>query len=298
MFDLRYHVASLAAVFFALVIGILVGVALASHGLGNTERDRLQEDLRRATAHGDALQAQLDELQQAGAADGAFVEQTYNAVMQDRLKGKHIAVLFVGPRDSRLRQQITQTLNDAGAGEPVRVRVLDVPINVSAINRVIAKRPFLGAYAGRKQLIHLGQALGQEFAAGKETPLWNALNSVIVGETAGSLKQPADGIVVVRTAPAQTGPTGRFLKGLYAGIGDVGNPVVGVNVSDGDGSSIQAFQKAELSTVDNVDMPTGKLALAIMLSDPTVTGDYGDGDKTDGFLPTLPAGTTTTSTGG
>ncbi|TML12523.1 MAG: hypothetical protein E6G33_13445 [Actinobacteria bacterium] len=33
MFDFRYHVASLAAVFFALVIGILVGVALASHGL-------------------------------------------------------------------------------------------------------------------------------------------------------------------------------------------------------------------------------------------------------------------------
>jgi Copper transport outer membrane protein, MctB len=298
MFDLRYHVASLAAVFFALVIGILVGVALASHGLGNTERDRLQEDLRRASARGDALQAQLDELQQAGAADGAFVERTYNAVMQDRLEGKRIAVLFIGPRDSALRQQITQTLNDSGAGEPVRVRALDVPINVSAISRVIAKRPFLGAYAGRKQLTHLGQALGQEFAAGKETPLWNALNSVIVGETTGSLKQPADGIVLVRTATAQTGPTARFLKGLYAGIGDVGAPVIGVDVSNGDGSAIQAFQKAELSTVDNVDMPTGKLALAIMLSDPTVTGDYGDGEKTDGFLPTLPAVTSTTGTGG
>jgi hypothetical protein len=147
-------------------------------------------------------------------------------------------------------------------------------------------------------LAHLGQALGQEFAAGQETPLWNALNSVIVGETTGSLKQPADGIVVVRTAAAQTGPTARFLKGLYGGIGDVGAPVVGVDVSDGDGSSIQAFQKAELSTVDNVDMPTGKLALAIMLSDPTVTGNYGDRDKTDGFLPTLPAVTTTTTTGG
>ena len=299
MFDLRYHVASLAAVFFALVIGILVGVALASHGLGNTERDRLQEDLRRATARGDALQAQRDELQQEGAADGAFVEQTYKTVMQDRLKGKRIAVLFVGPRDTTLRQQITQTLSDAGAGEPVRVRALDVPISVAAINRVIAKRPFLGAYAGRKQLTNLGQALGEEFGAGKETPLWNALNSVIVGETAGSLKQPADGIVLVRTAPAQTGPTARFLKGLYAGIGDVGAPVVGVDVSEGDRSSIQAFQKAELSTVDDVDMPTGKLALAIMLADPTVTGNFGDGDKTDGFLPTLPAvSTTTTTTGG
>ncbi len=32
MFDLRYHVASLAAVFLALVIGILVGVGIADRG--------------------------------------------------------------------------------------------------------------------------------------------------------------------------------------------------------------------------------------------------------------------------
>ena len=48
MFDLRYHVTSLAAVFIALLIGILVGVALASHGLGNTERKSLEDDIRRA----------------------------------------------------------------------------------------------------------------------------------------------------------------------------------------------------------------------------------------------------------
>jgi len=33
MFDLRYHVASLTAVFLALVIGILVGVGIADRGL-------------------------------------------------------------------------------------------------------------------------------------------------------------------------------------------------------------------------------------------------------------------------
>ena len=72
MFDFRYHVASLAAVFFALVIGILVGVALASHGLGNTERDRLQEDVRRAQARGDAFKAQVDALTQSGASDATL----------------------------------------------------------------------------------------------------------------------------------------------------------------------------------------------------------------------------------
>ena len=90
MFDLRYHVASLAAVFVALVIGILVGVALASHGLGNTERKRLEEDLRRAENQGDVLRTQVATLMNDSASDRAFVEGTYKSVMANRLKGKKI----------------------------------------------------------------------------------------------------------------------------------------------------------------------------------------------------------------
>ena len=36
MFDLRYHVASLAAVFLALVVGILIGVGLTTQGVIST----------------------------------------------------------------------------------------------------------------------------------------------------------------------------------------------------------------------------------------------------------------------
>ena len=43
MFDFRYHVASLAAVFIALVLGILVGVGLSGRGFVNdAERENLQ----------------------------------------------------------------------------------------------------------------------------------------------------------------------------------------------------------------------------------------------------------------
>ena len=94
MFDFRYHVASLAAVFFALVIGILVGVALASHGLGNTERSRLEEDLRRAESQSESLNTTVDALTKRGKAEHAFVEATYKNVMANRLKGKKIALLF------------------------------------------------------------------------------------------------------------------------------------------------------------------------------------------------------------
>jgi hypothetical protein len=296
MFDLRYHVASLAAVFFALVIGILVGVALASHGLGNTERDRLQEDLRRADNRADALSAQLEVLGNASQADEAFVEKTYNVVMENRLKGARIAVLFVGSRDAELESEIKAALRDAGAAPLLRTRAIEVPVNEEALTKRLSNRPVLAAYAGERKLHDLGQALGQEFVTGVETPLWNALQSLLVGEQHGATKPPADGVIVARTVEAQMSPTARLLSGLYAGLRDAGVPVIGVESSDDGDSAMKSFQKAQLSTVDDIDLPVGKLALAVLLSDPTAEGDYGTKDTADDVLPTVPL--TTTTTGG
>ena len=297
MFDFRYHVASLAAVFFALVIGILVGVALASHGLGNTERDRLQEDIRRAESRGDAFKAQVDALTQSGASDRAFVERAYKLVMANRLKGKKIAILFVGSTDGNL-SSVKTALGDADAGEPIRVRALTVPIDPTKLQRRLANRAFLAAFSGPKQLEQLGHALGQEFAGGGETPLLNALQSLIVEEKAGRLKKRADGVVVVRTTSPQTGATAVFLKGLYAGLNDIGVPAVGVEGTDDPASAMKAFQKAGLSTVDDVDTRAGRLALAALLSDSMTRGDFGVKPTAhDGPLPSV-SPVVTTTTGG
>jgi len=286
MFDLRYHVASLAAVFFALVIGILVGVALASHGLGNTERKRLEEDLRRAQSQTDVLRAQVESLETGGAADHAFVEGTYKSVMANRLKGKRIAVLFVGSSDDR-RTAITQALADANAGAPLRVRFVKVPIDPAALAKRLAKRPFLADYAGADQLKNLGHALGQEFAGGTDTPLWNALQTLIVEEKIGPSKPPADGVVIVRSVTPQTGPTALFLKGLYAGVADVGVPAIGVERTSDARSAMKAFQQAGLSTVDDIETKVGKLALVAMLADPMLTGNYGTKKSAQAPLPPI-----------
>ena len=44
MFDLRYHVASLAAVFLALIIGILVGVGISDRGLVDSAKSKFLQD--------------------------------------------------------------------------------------------------------------------------------------------------------------------------------------------------------------------------------------------------------------
>lgn len=278
MFDLRYHVTSLAAVFIALLIGILVGVALASHGLGNTERKGLEDDVRRAQNRVDALQAQVDSLNQSSHSNAAFVVRTYNALMTDRLKGKRVAVLFVGSVDHRIQGDISAAIKDAGGRAALRTYAVQVPIDSTAIESRLATRPALAKYGTDDQLRNLGKQLGHEFVDGNDTPLWNALHNLIVQEATprfGASKRPADAVVVVRTADPQTGNTAPFVKGLYEGLADAGVPAVGVAQSKSDFTARPVFQQAQLSTVDDVDLQAGKLALAIVLSEPASRADYG-----------------------
>jgi hypothetical protein len=287
MFDFRYHVASLAAVFFALVIGILVGVALASHGLGNTERKRLEEDLRRTENQADVLRTQVATLMNDSAGDRAFVEGTYKSVMANRLKGGKIAVLFIGSSEKTRRTAITQALADASAGTPLRMRFVKVPVDPEALAKKLATKPLLASYSGPDQLKNLGHDLGQEFVAGTDTPLWTALQSLIVEEKAGPSRPPADGVVIVRTTTPQTGPTALFLTGLYAGLADVGVPVIGVERTNDPGSAIKAFQRAGFSTVDDIDTRIGKLALVALLADPSSTGAFGTKKNAQAQLPPI-----------
>src|SRR5207253_4852146 len=96
MFDLRYHVASLAAVFLALVIGILVGVGIADRGLVDKANTRL---LEQEITH---LRTQLDQASKRSAfsareqaAAQFYIKETYPVLVRNRLRGQRIAVVFV-----------------------------------------------------------------------------------------------------------------------------------------------------------------------------------------------------------
>jgi hypothetical protein len=109
-------------------------------------------------------------------------------------------------------------------------------------------------------------------------PIWNALHNEIVQEATprfGASRRPVDAVIVVRSADPQTGDSAPFVKGLYEGIGKAGVPAVGVAQSKDDFTAKPVFQQAQLSTVDDVDLDAGKLALAIVLSQPASRADYG-----------------------
>ena len=283
MFDLRYHVASLAAVFFALVIGILVGVALASHGLGNTERKRLERSVDEANRRADRAEETVAALTDKGLADAEFVDKAYDAVMTDRLQGRHIAVLFIGSVDGPILKAVNRTLSDADAPQKLRLSAVTVPLDEAAIDRILNRHPQLASYAGPEKLVDLGRELADEFALGGDTPVWNALEERLVEETNGTMRKPADGIVVVRTAEPQADGTADFLRGLLSELGDRPR-VVGVEASGSKPSAVPVYRRYSISSVDDIDKPVGRVALALLLAD-APGGAYGTKKTATDVLP-------------
>src|SRR5919204_302662 len=194
MFDLRYHVASLAAVFFALVVGILVGVALASHGLGSAERRKLQDELKNANNRIDKLNGTVQESKN----DSAFVAGAYNAVMSDRLRDENVGLLFIGRFDKSMWGAVRKTLDDTGA-TMTRMRAVSV--------------------------------VGTEF------------------------------------------------RGTFP-------------------SAVSTYKHYGLSSVDDVDIPIGKVALAVLLSPDGANGHYGLQEVDDAVLPDISPVTAAKNAGG
>ena len=287
MFDLRYHVASLAAVFLMLVVGILIGVGISGRGfVSDAERTRLNADINSLREQRDAANADVEDLERRQEAAENFVESAYPALAAKRLDKKNVAVLVLGPVDPTVNAVEREVEEDAD-GRVSRMRALELPLRLEAVEAALSEKPELGGYVGDDQLGNLGRDLGRELAAGGATPLWDALESELVEVREGGLREPVDGVVVMRTGEPQMGESARFLAGLYQGLGSAGVPVVGVEPTRVEQSAIPAFQRYRLSTVDGVDTPVGALAMLLALADPDAAGDYGVRDTADKILPPI-----------
>ncbi len=286
MLDFRYHAISLAAVFLALVIGILAGVGISGRGfVDDAERDSFNRRIAGLDGRVDAADERADDLARRQEAAQIFVESAYPVLADQRLEGKAVTVLVVGSVDNTL-EWVRRALERSG-GDLVRMRAVNVPVASEELDSRLRSRAAFGGYVGEDELGNLGRDLGRELADGGETPLWDLLTPDLVGEREGGSDTPAGALVVIREAEPQQGDTARFLAGLYSGLAGSGDPVVGVELSRVQQSAIPAFQRNGLSTVDGIDTPLGGLALILLLGG-AEPGDYGIRDTAeDGILPPI-----------
>lgn len=281
MFDLRYHVWSLAAVFLALTLGMLVGAALASRiDVGESERRVLEQRISDLSRDLESARAEADLLRRQQEAGTSYVEESYPAVMNGRLRGVRVGLLFIGPEKRGLTNAVSETLENASGPRFVRTRVLELPVEPEAVIDAIPVE------ASSPTLDEVGRRLGREFVAGGDTPFWDALAPVIVEDSQGGSEGEADAVVVAHTARIDHAPTRRLVAGIYAGLAGSGAPAVGVERTDERPSRIAVYRARGLSSVDSVDTFVGRVALAALLAG-GAEGHYGLKSTADAVVPPI-----------
>lgn len=278
----RYHAASLIAVFLALAIGILIGAEFGGDALTNTRKDlehslvgNLQDARSRADDLGDELDRSIE-----------FGERVYPVLTRERLEGRRIAIVALGGLPSDITADVEDALGPTGA-RLVGVGVVREPVDVNGLAADLAKTRFADLRTNPDALTELGTGLGRQLVIGGTLP--EVVRGQLFSRASGTFGG-LDGVIVVRDQPQDMGPVQRtkadqLESALMSGITATRRPAVGIETTTSDPSSVSFFQSSDLSSVDDVDLPAGQLAMVFAMLG--AEGSFGVKGSADRLLPEL-----------
>lgn len=312
MINFRYHVVSLAAVFLALAVGLIVGTAAANGPVTDSLKDRYNEVSSTNQQLRDEVNQQNTDLQKAG----DFATDIAPAYLAGKLAGKRVLVVSLegnGTDVDKTVDAVSTFLGEAGAKVSGTVKIREkflTPANKSQLLDLAessAPPSVSGALPNQSDGVDSSAALLATILVGKTgTASVDGVRTVLSAYSTqgylsvdGDFSAPAEATVLVAGAPttgkdakdratAALSVINRFDQAgklVVAGIAP-GGPVQAVR---GDSSLAKT-----VSTVDNADTAQGQVAVILALVDRVngkAVGHYGTGDGAASLIP-KPASTT------
>jgi hypothetical protein len=274
MFDFRYHALSLIAVFVALVLGLLLGVAIGDKGLVSSAENNIKESLR---ADVRAEQKKAAELSDKLAAQQKFEQEVFPVLVSGQLTERKVGVVFLGESSDEINNEVANAME---ASDGTRVGAVSVrePLAVDDLAARASGTKYEALATGDDELWEaFGTRMGVQLTRGGGK-LLKRERRALFSAVAGSLG-PWDGVGVSRDLPGDlTGDNlhrvNAFEQGLIRGLTSRNVPVVGVEHADTDPTQVPWYRDHGLSTVDNLDQIAGQAAMVFLLAG-NVDGAFG-----------------------
>lgn len=286
MYNLRYHLASLVAVFLALTVGLVLGSVVAERGTLGDQSSTLA----------DSLQKQFNQIQKDNAdmrtgleRDRAFANDVVPVLTADSLKGQTIAILVNTGRTSGLNATIA-AVKQAG-GTPLVLTFESA--NVGLVTKIPEALPGLlgekfvgqgGAPASQSFIDAVAQTVATELLTAGDRPILEELTKA--------------GVVKVGDAKARDSIKACIVMSMFDGEPDpfalsvarvlsvqkvivVGAEAVALKTGVALNSVDEGF-----SAVDDVDSPQGMFSL-VWLTSGRASGYFGVGPNAEAVYPDL-----------
>jgi hypothetical protein len=281
-YSARYHATSLIAVFLSLAIGILIGAEFGGDTLTNTRRDlehSLVGNLQDARSQSEELSTELGR-------SNEFGERVYPVLTQEKLEGKRVAVIAFGGLPSENLKAVEEALAPTGA-KIVGVGVVREPVDLEGMGGDLSKTRLSDLKENPESLTFLATGVGLQLIIGGTLP--ETVRGHLFSRASGSFGA-LDAVVVVRDQPQDMGPVQRSTasqleSAMLNGMRKTRTPVVGIETTDTEPSSISFFKSNDLSSVDDVEQTAGKLAMVFAMLG--AEGNFGVKSSADRLLPDL-----------
>ena len=283
MFTPRYHAISLVAVFLALGIGVVLGVAIGDQGIVSDASRDLEKSLR-----GDLDQARsrASDLRREVAQRKEFERQAYPALVGGLMPDWRIGIVAMNRLPSGYVSEVRDAVEPAGASIE-SVSVVEAPVPLDRVKGELDGTKLERVSRDDEVLDRFGRRIGRQVAQGGQ--LVQRLRQELFSTSRGEYKG-VDGIVLIRDPDELKGEEksrqDRFESALIDAAKDTDVEVVGVEKTGTDPSRISWFADQSVTSVDDLDLVEGKTALVWALLG--ASGRFGVKDSAQRLLPPPP----------
>jgi len=283
MFTPRYHAISLVAVFLALGIGVVLGVAIGDQGIVSDASRDLEKSLR-----GDLDQARsrASDLRRELAQRKEFERQAYPALVGGLMPDWRIGIVAMNRLPSGYVSEVRDAVEPAGASIE-SVSVVEAPVPLDRVKGELDGTKLERVSRDDEVLDRFGRRIGRQVAQGGQ--LVQRLRQELFSTSRGEYKG-VDGIVLIRDPDELKGEEksrqDRFESALIDAAKDTDVEVVGVEKTGTDPSRISWFADQSVTSVDDLDLVEGKTALVWALLG--ASGRFGVKDSAQRLLPPPP----------
>jgi hypothetical protein len=275
---------SLGAVFLALGIGVLLGVAIGENGVVSGASKDLEKSLRGDLNN--ARSTNADRRRQLAIRDD-YEQQTYEPLVKDLLSGWRVGIVAMGKLPGGYASQVTDAIEPAG-GSLDSVSVIQAPLPLGALASGMKGTKLARLDRSPDLLERFGKRIGRQLVNGGN--LVGRLRHDLFSGSRGEYRG-LDGVVYVRDRDGFEGKDkqalDRFENGLIEGFKETQAALVGAETTQTDPSQAGFLGDHGLASVDDLDLNAGKTAVVWVFAE-GATGQYGVKDSAQRLLPKAP----------
>ncbi|MEW6661494.1 MAG: copper transporter [Bacillota bacterium] len=269
MFDVRYHISSLMAVFLALGIGILIGSTLIGDDLLINEQrqmiDRLEQDFVSLRKQARIAQEELAVTRQMVGLYEQFAQEVFPILAQGRLEGRNLAIIKTGKCGDL--EPLLANLKWTGA-RIESVTTIKSDLNLKEIATLMPSPDLIaGVHSASQVPAHLATIIGKVIHQGQGMEIMQFLQNIDLVETSGNYGKNVDAVILIGGSALEKDNYFRALDlPLINYFKEQKVRVIGTEFSNAGVSYIKLYQSQSLTTVDNVDTVLGITALVMALA--------------------------------